>query len=82
MLQLPAEIELLGLGFLVIGVLFVVAAILSLFAERRESGQIAAEKKGVILIGPIPIVWGYGKKGWAIAFAVALVLWVVLILVF
>ncbi len=35
--------------------------------QRRES-------KGIILFGPIPIVWGYGKRVWIIAAIIALML--------
>ncbi len=38
--------------------------------QRRES-------KGIILLGPIPIVWGYGKKVWIIAAIVALTLFLI-----
>ncbi|MFW9957343.1 MAG: DUF131 domain-containing protein [Candidatus Odinarchaeota archaeon] len=41
-----------------------------------------SESKGVILIGPIPIVWGYGKKGWIIAGAVGLILLLTWFLIF
>ncbi|NHI84362.1 MAG: DUF131 domain-containing protein [Candidatus Thorarchaeota archaeon] len=82
MLQLPAEIELLGIGLLTLGVIFLIAAFLSLWADRKTHDAISTEHKGVILIGPIPIVWGYGKKGWLLAFLVAFTLWVILIFVF
>ena len=35
------------------------------------------ENKGIILLGPIPIVWGYGRKPWIIAAIVALVLFLI-----
>lgn len=82
MLQLSSEIELLGIGLLVIGFLFVAAAFLSLYVGRKESDHIVSENKGVILIGPIPIVWGYGRKGWLVALAVALALWITIVIVF
>ena len=40
--------------------------------QRRES-------KGIILLGPIPIVWGYGKRVWVIAAIIAIILFLVAI---
>jgi uncharacterized protein (TIGR00304 family) len=35
------------------------------------------ESKGIILLGPIPIVWGYGKQVWVIAAIIAIVLFLI-----
>ena len=41
------------------------------------------QSKGIIFLGPIPILWGYGKKGWMIAGAIGIILaflWIVFFL--
>ncbi|MFW9795165.1 MAG: DUF131 domain-containing protein, partial [Candidatus Thorarchaeota archaeon] len=46
----------------------------------EESLQTQRESKGIILLGPIPIVWGYGKKVWIAIGFIAILLFFVLIL--
>ena len=50
--------------FLVIGgiLLIFLALILSFQHNDDETSQLRTESKGIIFLGPIPIVWGYGKK--------------------
>ena len=50
--------------FLVIGgiLLIFLALILSFQHNDDETSQRRTESKGIIFLGPIPIVWGYGKK--------------------
>ncbi|MHA2397252.1 MAG: TIGR00304 family membrane protein [Candidatus Thorarchaeota archaeon] len=48
--------------------------------SNYESAEQQRESKGVILLGPIPIVWGYGKRGWIIAAIVAITLFLIVIL--
>jgi uncharacterized protein (TIGR00304 family) len=54
---------LIGISLILIGVLFV---LMSVFAssEDRESSVERQESKsrGIILLGPIPIVWGFGEN--------------------
>jgi uncharacterized protein (TIGR00304 family) len=73
-------IQLLGWVLLILGIVFVVIALSSAIhrTEQKEAEQ--TESKGFILIGPIPIVWGFGTKGWLIAglvFVVLVIIWLV-----
>ena len=73
--------DLLAWMLIIGGVLIIISGIASMLMgsdfgdteQRRES-------KGIILLGPIPIVWGYGKRGWIIAAIVAITLFLIVIL--
>ncbi|MFW9961036.1 MAG: DUF131 domain-containing protein [Candidatus Thorarchaeota archaeon] len=67
-------LQFIGWMLLIGGFALVVVALASAFLKRNSEWEGSTESKGVILIGPIPIVWGYGKKGWIIAGAVGLIL--------
>ena len=77
------SILLLTLGWILlfIGILLVC---LYAFSGMQESfsgdSETKTQSKGVIILGPIPIVWGYGKRGWMIAGILAiafLLIWIV-----
>ena len=83
-MQTMDMIQLFGFIILGIGILLIVAGCA---AGRREAEQSAddthSESKGMILIGPIPIVWGFGRRGWLIAGvigAIILLLWIIILL--
>ncbi|MBN2230582.1 MAG: DUF131 domain-containing protein [Candidatus Thorarchaeota archaeon] len=65
-MQLIEIVNALGWLLLISGILLVLFSILNM-SQSKETSQIKSESKGVIFLGPIPIVWGYGKKGWMIA---------------
>lgn len=71
------------LGFLILGfgILLILAGCL---AMQRESSTEEArqESKGIILIGPIPIVWGFGRRGWLVAGAIGVILLLIWIIGF
>ena len=49
--------------------------------KNEDEHRNKTESKGFILIGPIPIVWGFGRKGWYIAGIIGvtiLILWIIL----
>lgn len=47
-----------------------------------DDTETRTQSKGIIFLGPIPIVWGYGKKGWMIAGAIGIILVLVWIVFF
>ncbi len=55
--------------FLIIGgiILVFLGIIFSFRSTDDETVRTKTESKGIILLGPIPIVWGFGKKNWLIA---------------
>ena len=79
---MQALLQNLGWMLLIIGIILVIVAVVSAFYEG-EGSETRTQSKGVILLGPIPIVWGYGKKGWMIAGAVGVILcflWIIFFL--
>jgi len=68
------NLALLGLALVVLGfILIFVAMLLMLLPFRSAKGK--AEGFGIVLVGPIPIFFGYGSKKWlAAAAAIAAVL--------
>ncbi|MFX1331030.1 MAG: DUF131 domain-containing protein [Promethearchaeota archaeon] len=81
MIQTFNTLQLLGFLILGLGILLVLAGCLT---KQRESPSedVRRESKGVILIGPIPIVWGFGKRGWLVAGAIGVILILVWIIGF
>lgn len=76
-----ASWNMLGLiGWLLIlaGLVLIVIGFAMRISSWDNGKDIKTESKGVILLGPIPIVWGFGRIGWIIAAVVALGLFLVL----
>ncbi|MGY5879590.1 MAG: DUF131 domain-containing protein [Candidatus Thorarchaeota archaeon] len=78
---MQALLQNLGWMLLIIGVILVFVAVISAFYES-EGHETQTKSKGIILLGPIPIVWGYGRKGWIIAGAVGVILCILWIIFF
>ena len=63
MLQSGGIIEILGLILIALGVIVIIVGIyLMTKTATPEDQTIRKESKGVILLGPIPIIWGFGKR--------------------
>jgi uncharacterized protein (TIGR00304 family) len=70
--------------FLVIGgiILIFLAVVMSINRTDDESIQSRTESKGIIFLGPIPIVWGYGKMSMMISIiAIVAILFFIVIVV-
>ncbi len=72
MLQVPSILTLAGIVLLLLGIVIIFAALLSMTTRENEDQKVHSESKGILLLGPIPIVWGYGRRGWAIAAVIAI----------
>jgi uncharacterized protein (TIGR00304 family) len=81
-MQVSWFVQLIGWILLVGGIILVVIAFMSALLNSDEEEEQGATSRGLILIGPIPIVWGYGKRGWLIAGALAAALLLVWMLLF
>jgi len=79
-MQVPL-LQYFGWILLIIGITLVIAAVLSAKREADVNGA-RIQSKGVILLGFIPIVWGYGRKGWMITGAIGIILCLVWIVFF
>lgn len=69
----------LGIVLVIIGILVIVAAIV--FASKGKSNKGNMRGAGVIMIGPIPIIFGTDKKSVKTVLALALALTVVALII-
>jgi uncharacterized membrane protein len=75
-------IQILGWILLIVGIIIVVLALFSTLTRDEQGESHRTGSRGFILIGPIPIVWGFGTRGWLVAgvIVVALVIiWLITI---
>nr|KXH72249.1 MAG: hypothetical protein AM325_01885 [Candidatus Thorarchaeota archaeon SMTZ1-45] len=72
-MQIGNPVNLLAWALIIIGALIIISGIASMLMRTDfEMGEQRRESKGIILIGPIPIVWGYGRRIWIIAAIIAI----------
>lgn len=67
----------LGLGLIVVGIMIIVAAII--LASMRGAGRGKVKAAGVIMIGPVPIIFGTDKKSVKTILALSLALTIAVI---
>ena len=63
---------LLGFALIVVGVLVVVLALILASTRGKEKGKTKVKAAGLIMIGPIPIIFGTDKKSVKEVLALAL----------
>lgn len=74
-LNLPSTSFIIGLMLVVIGIILII------LSSMRMLGRGKGETAGVILIGPIPIIWGSSRKALALtALAAAVILLIIVVL--
>ena len=69
----------LGIALIVVGIIIIVAAIILASVGDAKKGKLSAA--GVIMIGPIPIIFGTDKKSVKTLLALALALTVVALII-
>jgi uncharacterized membrane protein len=75
--------DLLACMLVIIGAIIIISGITSMLMDSDiERVEQRRESKGIILLGPLPIVWGYGKKAWIIAAIVAFILFLIVFIGF
>ncbi|MHA1588839.1 MAG: TIGR00304 family membrane protein [Candidatus Thorarchaeota archaeon] len=80
-MQIDSLFGIIGLSLVILGILVILLGMTLMMRESDQGNtETRRESKGIILLGPIPIVWGYGKKGWAVAIIVGIILVLVWIL--
>jgi uncharacterized membrane protein len=80
-IQTLNTLQLFGFLILGVGILLIVVGCIAGRTEAKQSDEgVRTESKGVILLGPIPIVWGLGRRGWLVAGTIAVIIIVVWIL--
>ncbi|MGD9397328.1 MAG: DUF131 domain-containing protein [Candidatus Thorarchaeota archaeon] len=77
-MQIGNFTDLIAWALIIIGCIIIFSGIASMVMRSDIEGvEKRRESKGVILLGPIPIVWGFGKRGWIIAAVVAITLFLI-----
>lgn len=72
--------EIVAWVLIILGAIIIISGIASMMMRSNIEGvEQRRESKGIILLGPIPIVWGYGKRVWVIAAIIAIILFLVAI---
>ena len=75
MMQTSDLFGIIGLSLVILGILAILLGVILVMRQSdRGKTEVQRKSKGIILLGPIPIVWGYGKKGWAVAIIVGIIL--------
>ena len=76
-------LDLLAWALIIVGVIIIISGVASaLMGSDFGGAEQRRESKGIILVGPIPIVWGYGRKAWVVAAIVALALFLIVFIGF
>jgi uncharacterized protein (TIGR00304 family) len=60
-MQLASDHYFIAMGLIVAGIVLILLGILWRARTQQEDSEV--KSKGIILLGPIPIVWGFGEKG-------------------
>jgi uncharacterized protein (TIGR00304 family) len=69
----------LGIALIVVGIIVIIAAIIHASVGETKKGKLSAA--GVIMIGPIPIIFGTDKKSIKTVLALALALTIVALMI-
>jgi uncharacterized protein (TIGR00304 family) len=75
----PTVFYLIGLGLVAVGVIVIVVAIILFQIGGAKKGKVHGA--GVIMIGPIPIIFGTDKKSVKSVLALALALTIILLII-
>ncbi|MHA1637556.1 MAG: TIGR00304 family membrane protein [Candidatus Thorarchaeota archaeon] len=62
MIQLDFSITQIAYFLIIAGIVAILIGVASIVISHRRDPATSIESKGIILLGPIPIIWGYGKK--------------------
>ncbi|MFQ5833221.1 MAG: DUF131 domain-containing protein [Candidatus Thorarchaeota archaeon] len=82
MLQLPNLFQLLGIIIAAVGVALIALGVVLTSRDTPDESRPRPESKGVIFIGPIPIVWGLGRRGCIVAGLMGIVLFLLWVVIF
>lgn len=80
MIEIQTFLELLPWLAILAGIVLIFLGFAMRLSSIAGDSKGKVESKGVILLGPIPIVWGYGRTGWAVAAIVAMILFALFLL--
>lgn len=76
------QIDLVSVGVLlvIIGILIMIAALFQVTSTDESDEKVETKSQGIILLGPIPIVWGFGNKTKLVWLLVLIVAFMILII--
>jgi uncharacterized protein (TIGR00304 family) len=75
---IDAGLQTIGLAFVIVGFVLAIIAVI-LVAVKGHGGQSGVRGGGILLIGPIPIIFGTDRESVRILVALAIVLIIVVI---
>lgn len=61
-IQLDNPMSQIAYLLIIAGIIAILIGIISIVLSHRRNPSTSIESKGIILLGPIPIIWGYGKR--------------------
>lgn len=73
-----AVLYILGLALVIVGIIFIILAIILASTQGNEKAKVKGV--GIIMIGPIPIIFGTDKKSVKMVLALALAITIALII--
>ncbi len=73
-----AVLYILGLALVIVGIIFIILAIILASTQGNEKAKVKGA--GIIMIGPIPIIFGTDKKSVKMVLALALAITIALII--
>ena len=82
-MQSAIDFQILGIILIIVGMMLIVIGMVFMLNSTSRDQTLREESKGIILIGPIPFVWGFGKRGKLVAvilFLIIIFLWTILYL--
>ncbi|MCK5152097.1 MAG: DUF131 domain-containing protein [Candidatus Thorarchaeota archaeon] len=72
--QIISGIELFAYGIIIAGVVLVILSLLLSSRSNENANEgVKRESKGIVFLGPIPLVWGYSRKTQGALFVILLV---------
>ncbi len=85
MLQIEPLLSFIGFILILVGIVLLVIGITGRMTQSTGDDEQDHEhrSRGVVLIGPIPIVWGFGNRGrliMVVLFVLMMVVWLLLFL--
>ncbi|MGV9169291.1 MAG: TIGR00304 family membrane protein [Promethearchaeia archaeon] len=70
MMQIAPDYYLIAISLIVTGIVLMILGLI--WRSKTQQSDSEVKSKGIVLLGPIPIVWGFGEKGKTIAVILAI----------
>jgi uncharacterized protein (TIGR00304 family) len=60
--QFSELLQYASIGIIIVGVVMLIVALYQIFSRPSTEQPSEGRSKGIVLLGPIPIVWGFGRS--------------------